>query len=1310
MQRWYFLLLPRSSRTIVWLAILIVFAICFLTLIGWMSDITLLKSIKPQLRSMHIITAICFILSATELALLQKNPSAARKFIVLQAPGAFVGLVGLLTIVIYAITITTGKEPPLGSVFFLNLFLAPETRMAFLTAILFLISGCALVLLAIGSQRTAHIAHALMLPGAMLSYMVPISYLLGVQSIHGWFNVLPALNSGLAFCALSIAIFSSRIDTWLMSVFTGNHAGSVMARQLLPAFLVIPLLVGWLRLYGERSGYFESAVGVALVVITYTACFLFLLWLSARSVNQTDNKRQTAIEELRKSEENYRILAENARDVIWIFDMNLGYIFVTPSVQQLRGYSVEETLKQTIDQVLTPESYQKARAILDREFTLEFSGQRHGPEWSLTTELEMVCKDDSTVWTEVTMNIVYSANGEPSGIMGVTRDISLRKQAEESLRKKTEEMDRFFDVNLDLLCIADTEGNFRRLNPAWERTLGHTLEELMAKKFFDFIHPDDVKGTLEAVDTLTSQHEVINFQNRYRCKDGTYRWIEWRSVPYGKLIYAAARDITDRELARESLLESEERFRLAFNTSPDAININRLEDGLYVDINEGFTALTGFTREDAIGKTSVEINIWHNDDDRRKLVQGLQAKGYYENLEAQFRRKDGSITTALMSARVIMLKGVPHIISITRDIAERKRMEEQAARQHRELQQVLDSAVAQIWYLDTEGRVVNCNRVAEKVSGITAVQARGETIHKLAPSWDDLDRRHEQSLTVARTGEPLLGSIESFRVKGEVRWVSVDKVPWRDANGTIVGVLMFIYDITSRKLAEEALEAVANEWRTTFDAVSSAIWLLDKNQRIVRANEATTAIFRKEPSEVIGHFCWEVVHGISDPPPECPVIRMQKTLRRESMELKRRESWIEVVVDPILDDSNCVQGIIHIVNDITERKRSEEQSKNLETQLLQAQKMESIGTLAGGIAHDFNNILSAIIGYTQLAMDDVSEPQKARKELKEVLKASDRAKDLVSQILTFSRKTEARYSPILLHKTVMESIKMMRSILPTTIEIRQDLIDDGVIIADPTQIHQVMLNLFTNAAHAMDKTGGVIEVRLRRVDIGEGTHSIEPELPPGHYLRLSVSDTGSGMTPEIMARIFDPYFTTKEVGRGTGLGLAVVHGIVQSHGGTITCTSTPGKETTFDIYLPEILSEEAVVRHHEEKSLPMGTERILFVDDEPILVELAKKMLSKLGYTVVTKSSSSEALELFRKDPDKFDLVITDMTMPGMTGDKLAQKFMEIRHDIPIILCSGYSEHISEEKAKKMGIREFVMKPFEMNELAKTIRKVLAGG
>ena len=380
---------------------------------------------------MRVITAICFILSATELALLQKNPSAVRKFIVLQAPGLLVGLVGLMTIVVYAITMITGQEPSLGSAPFLNLFLAPETRAALLTAILFLISGCALVLLAIGSRGTAHIAHALMLPGAMLSYMVPVSYLLGVQSIHEWLNVPVALNTGLAFCALSIAIFCARTDTWLMSVFTGDHAGSVMARQLLPALLMIPLLIGWLRLYGERAGYFESAVGVVLVAITYAACFLFLLWLSARSVNRTDDKRQTAVEELRKSEGKYRTIVETANEGIWITDAERKTILINQRMADMLGYTIEEMLGRVPSEFLDEDQEQLALRIREELKTVQ----------SIHEEFKFHRKDGSVLWVISNATSLYDAGGQFNGTLSMLTDITKRKQAEEGLNRYREHLE-----------------------------------------------------------------------------------------------------------------------------------------------------------------------------------------------------------------------------------------------------------------------------------------------------------------------------------------------------------------------------------------------------------------------------------------------------------------------------------------------------------------------------------------------------------------------------------------------------------------------------------------------------------------------------------------------------------------------------------------------------------------------------------------------------------------------------------------------------------------------------------------------------
>ena len=529
-------------------------------------------------------------------------------------------------------------------------------------------------------------------------------------------------------------------------------------------------------------------------------------------------------------------------------------------------------------------------------------------------------------------------------------------------------------------------------------------------------------------------------------------------------------------------------------------------------------------------------------------------------------------------------------------------------------------------------------------------------------------------------------------------------------------------EIAERKHAEEALRESEATYRFLTDKMNDMIWMANLDFNLTYISPSVKKILGFTPEERLRQTPEEMMtpetisHAFTVLNRELERelkegVNPERTVKLELDFYHRNGSLVsmESVMSAIRGHDGKITGIHGVSRDITERKRAEEEKKKLENQLNQAQKMESIGTLAGGIAHDFNNILSAIIGYTELAVEDITDPERARNELKEVLKAGDRAKNLVGQILTFSRKTETAYSPIPIRTILKESLKMLRSVIPTTVEIRQDLADSGLVLSNPTQIHQIIMNLSTNAADAMDEAGGVLGVSLKRVGLDQNTAD-GLDVTPGTYLRLTVSDTGQGMPPEVMERIFEPYFTTKVLGRGTGLGLSVVHGIVKSHGGAIICRSVPKKGTTFEVYLPGIESEKKATEPSPKEPLPTGKERILFIDDEAALAGLAEKVLSKLGYTVVTKSSSSEALQLFRKDPDKYDLVITDMTMPGMTGDKLAQKFMEIRQDIPIILCSGYSEHITVEKAKKIGIREFVMKPLEMKGLAETIRKVLDGG
>lgn len=392
-------------------------------------------------------------------------------------------------------------------------------------------------------------------------------------------------------------------------------------------------------------------------------------------------------------------------------------------------------------------------------------------------------------------------------------------------------------------------------------------------------------------------------------------------------------------------------------------------------------------------------------------------------------------------------------------------------------------------------------------------------------------------------------------------------------------------------------------------------------------------------------------------------------------------------------------------------KQVEERTQALaesERQMQQVLKLQAIGTLAGGIAHDFNNILFPIIGYTEITMEDAPEGSQTRKNMEEILKAANRAKALVQQILTFSRQNGRERKPIHVASIVKEALHLLRASIPKTIEIVSDLNEAcPSIMGDPNQIHQVVMNLCTNAYHAMQETGGVLEVRVTETHVGYEETVNRMGIKMGPHLCLTVKDEGMGMEASVLERIFEPYYTTKEPGKGTGLGLAVIHGIVKNHGGFITVDSTPGKGSTFHVYLPALDEAEAKT---EVQACPVevpGKEHILLVDDELPIVQMEKQMLERIGYQVTACTSGTEALERFSHHPEHFDLVITDMTMPQMTGDKLARKIWELKRGTPVILCTGYNEMITEDKAMAMGIRRFLLKPVDREELSVAIRAAI---
>ncbi|UCF85681.1 MAG: response regulator [Desulfobacteraceae bacterium] len=437
---------------------------------------------------------------------------------------------------------------------------------------------------------------------------------------------------------------------------------------------------------------------------------------------------------------------------------------------------------------------------------------------------------------------------------------------------------------------------------------------------------------------------------------------------------------------------------------------------------------------------------------------------------------------------------------------------------------------------------------------------------------------------------------------------------------------------------------------------------------------------------------------------------------------------VVMLTDDTTDSKSCVKGLefgahafldksidenvlIAQINALLRTKKQEDllrkEKDRIEALLRRAQKTEAISTLAGGIAHDFNNILTAIIGYTEIALGRASQDTPIHNNLEEVLKAGYRARDLVKQLLTFSRQSEQEQKPLQIGLILKEAIKMLRASLPTSIEIRQVIKNDcWKIMADPIQIYQVLMNLCTNAAHSMHEEGGILEVALTNVELDSQFTARHPDLKPGPYVKLTVSDTGHGIPLSIIKKVFDPHFANENEGDGTGLGLTVVHGIVKNHGGAITVNSEHNKGSVFNIFFPRIAAE-SLPKIDISTTFPRGNERILFVDDERVLAELGEQLLVPLGYKVTTQTKSIEALETFKAQPEKFDLVMTDMTMPDMTGFELARKLLQTRSDLPIILFSGFSKMVTEEKAKAIGIREFVMKPIDISEMAKIVRRAL---
>lgn len=625
---------------------------------------------------------------------------------------------------------------------------------------------------------------------------------------------------------------------------------------------------------------------------------------------------------------------------------------------------------------------------------------------------------------------------------------------------------------------------------------------------------------------------------------------------------------------------------------------------------------------------------------------------------------------------------------------------------------IFENALEGLYQSSLEGRFLDVNPALahilgydspeELIAGITDIR------HQFYVNPEDRD----VLLAAVSNHKQAFGfEVRCYRKDGRPIWISISARLRYDQAGKPDFIEGFITDITARKQAEEALAESRNYLDEIINSVGDPMFVKDRQHRWVLVNNAMCSTMGRSRSELLGKsdYDYHLKNEADTFWAKDELVFADGTVNISEETYTDTQEFIHTIITKktLYTDKNGEKFIVGIVRDITEQKQADKERILLEARLNQAQKMEAIGTLAGGIAHDFNNILQPMLGYAELLRLRLAADSPQQRYAEQLYTAGLRAKDLVSQILTFSRQSEHKVIPVRIQAILREVLQLCRSTIPANIKISTDIQGDcPCVLMDPSQLNQVAMNLIINAYHAVEASGGEILISLKQIllDKEDVTGST---LPPGGYALLTIADTGCGIDPAIMDKVFEPYFTTKEQGKGTGLGLAVVHGIVKTCNGDIKVYSEIGQGTTFKVYLP--LLKESVEKQSLEavKTYPTGTEHILLVDDEKMIVEIATLILEGLGYQVTSRMNSVEALELFRTNHDAFDLVITDLSMPQLTGDQLAREMVAINPAIPIIICSGFGERVKLEQAKAIGVREILMKPITIAEISHKVRLVL---
>jgi PAS domain S-box-containing protein len=1024
---------------------------------------------------------------------------------------------------------------------------------------------------------------------------------------------------------------------------------------------------------------------------------------------------------------------------IFMFDLEGKVICVNKAACQARGFTREELLGLSWPDLEAPEHRKSSEDHLQKLIS----------QGEVVFESAHLRKDQTSFPVETHARII-DRKGEKS-ILSIGLDITERRRLEEVLRETEEKYRNIFNnVQVGVFRWRLSDGHMLECNDRLAQMFGYPAKEDLLAEFValnHFVDPDTRERMLESV----KNGQLQNFETRFFRRDGAILWLLCSARVYGDRDYmeGVATDITELRHAKDTLEQSEAQHRtlveqlfgrtLLFAVEQQQLNkeiqrerdlsekiLGHCEDGVggfdqdfHITLwNPPMERITGLPKTRALGKNLfMALPLLQEIHEKSPILGAGGHQGWLDRHQPVKLSPQGP--EGFYAGHVAPLLNEAGEVSggvlIIHDVSPLKRAENALKKQQGLLEGVMASAANEgLAILDRDLSFVKVNPTLEKwfahdqpLLGKTCYAV----IHGALDSCENCP-----ALKTLVSGEPGHEVVPKWVARDEeAGQVELFSYPLKDPNtGETVGVIMRILDITAKLQAQE----VQRESRERLKLVVNNIPVV-----VGRLYQDGTVDFLEDKLEGLTGFSSQGFGAGGRPWSEVILEEDQEPARKAFLHalgtdhtyvsqyrVKGKDGrviWLQESGQITCDSQGRALYTDIVLLDVTQRKQAEEMRPQFEAQLRQAQRMDAIGSLAGGIAHDFNNILGVMLGYTEMALMTLKEDDSLKRRLQQVLRAGKRGKELVAQILSFSRPTPQKRRPVKISAIVKEALNMLRATLPSTIELRMRLDEDqDTILADPTQMHQVIINLCANAAHAMRDKGGLLDISVKPVNLDTKAAAQFHGLSPGPHLRLTVKDSGHGMDRDTMEKIFDPFFTTKKMEEGTGMGLAVVHGIIKAHEGAITVQSKVGKGSEFQIYLSRVEATE-LTGGIEAPAVENGQERLLFVDDEEWLVEMWKEILESLGYQMTVTTRPLEALDLFKKNPQDFDLVIADQTMPQMTGLELAQELLALRPELPVILVTGFSQVVTPEKAKAAGVREFIMKPLSISELTNAISQAL---